>query len=201
MAKGGKGGNALVEGDDSTAEGGRGGEAVRGDGGPGGNATVRGNRSAGKGGKGGRGGVGPGGPGGHVDVHTDDTCMEGGNGGEASQHDGRGGRGGSAPRAEHFAELLGRKARPHLRWPYGEPVDEPGRGGDAPDTPQYKARRVIIEHLKVMFFVEQSLPLVEVWWDREIVSLDWLNSQLAEEGHRWRVTIVDEEYEFQDVRA
>lgn len=55
---GGAGGQAEVEGDDSTALGGHGGEAVIGDGGPGGKAHVKGNRSTGVGGKGGRGGWG-----------------------------------------------------------------------------------------------------------------------------------------------
>src|SRR5713226_6369069 len=90
----GSGGHASVEGDDSRAEGGEGGEAVFGDGARGGHARVKGNNSAGVGGKAGRGGVGPGQPGMDVEVIGDDTFVVGGEGGEARQIDGRGGRGG-----------------------------------------------------------------------------------------------------------
>ncbi len=86
----------------------------------------------------------------------------------------------------------------HLRWPYGEEITEYGRGGDASDTPQYKARRIIIEELKKDFFHAKSLPLIDVWWDRDTVSLEWLNMRLKELGHRWHTILVDWEYEFRD---
>ena len=189
-ATGGRGGNAEVEGNNSTAEGGKGGEAVVGDGGRGGDARVVGNDSMARGGFGGRGGLGPGSPGGDAEVLSDNALAFGGQGGEASQPGGRGGRGGRAPGLDY--------RRAHMRWPYGEPITEPGRGGDAPDTPQYMARRLIIEDLKAQFFQARALPLDEVWWDREIVPLDWLNERLSEDEHRWRVRIVDWEYEFSD---
>jgi hypothetical protein len=86
-----------------------------------------------------------------------------------------------------------------MRWPYGEPVTDPGRGGDSPDTPQYKARRIIIEELKARFFAERRLPQEEVWWDRDVVPLEWINGELAAAGHKWRAAVVDDEYEFSDI--
>jgi hypothetical protein len=86
----------------------------------------------------------------------------------------------------------------HMRWPYFEPVTEPGRGGDAADTPQYKARRIIVEQLKRSYFRAKGLRLSDAWWDRTVVSMDWLNEQLRAQGHRWQASIVDDEYEFSD---
>jgi hypothetical protein len=86
-----------------------------------------------------------------------------------------------------------------MRWPYGEPVTEPGRGGDMLDTVQYKARRLIVEDLKLRYFAERRLPTRDVWWDRDVVPLDWINARLHGEGHRWRAALVDEEYEFTDL--
>ena len=193
---GGRGGDALVKGDDSTAQGGLGGEAVHGEGGAGGHAWVVGNRSDAIGGRGGRGGLGPGGPGGPAEVFADDTFAVGGQGGEASQVDGRGGRGGRA----YLGSLGDLQRRPHVKRPYGEPNNEPGRGGDAPDTPQYKARRLIIENLKERYFRRSGLPLGDIWYDRNTASVGWLNKQLEIEGHRWRVSVVDFEYEFTDIQ-
>jgi hypothetical protein len=85
-----------------------------------------------------------------------------------------------------------------MRLPYGEPNTEPGRGGDAADTPQYKARRLIIEELKTRYMKARGLPLDEVWWDRD-VPLEWLNQQLERDGHRWCARIIDSEYEFVDL--
>lgn len=197
---GGRGGDARVHGDGSEAQGGEGGEAAGGNGGGGGDAKVRGHRSKAVGGRGGRGGIGPGGPGGHAEVEGDDAQVIGGQGGEAPQHDGRGGRGGRAGGQEAMAELFGVTHRPrHMRWPYGEPVTEPGRGGDSADTPQYKARRLIVEGLKEDYFSVNSLPRAEAWWDREVVPLAWINERLAAMGHRWGATVVDDEYEFHDL--
>jgi hypothetical protein len=86
-----------------------------------------------------------------------------------------------------------------MRWPYGEPVTEPGRGGDSADTPQYKARRVILEEIKARYFAERGLSQEEVWWDRDVVPLDWINTELAASSHGWRAAIVDDEYVFSDV--
>lgn len=195
-----RGGDAAVVGDDSSARGGDAGRFASSPGGRGGDALVRGNRSLAIGGLGGGGGLGQGGPGGDADVHSDNALAWGGQGGEAAQHDGRGGRGGRAPGLDQSAELFGTKFRPrHMRWPYGEPVTEPGRGGDSPDTPQYMARRIIVEDIKGRYFAQNGLPEGEVWWDRIVVPLEWINAELMAAGHRWGVTIVDDEYSFSDV--
>ncbi len=124
------------------------------------------------------------------------SLTAGGQGGEASQPDGRGGRGGHAYVGYDLARP-GAAARPaHMRWPYYEPITEAGRGGDAPDTPQYKVRRLIVEQIKKKYFAQHGLPFDEVWWDREIVPLTWINEQIGADGHLWRATIVDDEYEF-----
>jgi hypothetical protein len=249
---GGRGGDAHVDGEDSSAEGGQGGDAVVGDGGYGGSASVEADRSHGIGGRGGRGGVGLGGRGGDArivregrsledqlidadaapigprDTYVEldgkiillarggqngdeggsggdgyaigaDSFVAGGQGGEAAQADGRGGRGGRAFIPDDLARVLGVRRPAHMRWPYYEPVTEPGRGGDAADTPQYKARRLIVERIKRLYFAKQGLPLEEAWWDREVVSLAWINEQLAAEEHLWRANTVDDEYEFADV--
>lgn len=198
---GGKGGDAEVAGDHSTARGGDAGDAVIGPGGDGGTAKVNGTRSSAVGGRGGRGGIGPGGSGMHVEVDGDNQHARGGDGGEANQPDGRGGRGGASPISDEHREMFGLpKRRPHMRWPYGEPITEPGRGGDGADTPQYKARRLIIEDLKASYFRANGLSALDVWWDRETVPLGWLNEQLQAGGFGWRAAIVADEYEFTDVR-
>ena len=73
------------------------------------------------------------------------------------------------------------------------------RWGDAADTPQYKARRIIVELLKRSYFRAKGLRLADVWWDRTVVPMDWLNEQLRSQGHRWQASIVDDEYEFSDL--
>jgi hypothetical protein len=100
---------------------------------------------------------------------------------------------------DELRERLGLPKTAHMRWPYYEPITEPGRGGDAPDTPQYKARRLIVEQLKRKYFFRRGLPLGQVWWDREIVPLAWINERLEADGHQWRATVVDDEYEFADM--
>lgn len=195
---GGAGGQAEVEGDHSTALGGDGGEAVIGDGGPGGKARVKGNRSLGVGGKGGRGGLGPGQPGGDVSIEQDNIFMAGGQGGESNQIDGRGGRGGRS----HGAYLFGFDNRGYIKPPYGHSQNESGRGGDAPDTPQYMARKLLVLGLKERYFIEKSITpcdLESIWYDRNIVDLKWLNETLLLRGYRWQVSVVDDEYEFSDV--
>lgn len=195
---GGCGGDAFVNGQDSSAEGGVGGDAVLASGGNGGHALVIGDRSGGKGGAGGRGGIIPGGDGGHVIVLSPDTFGAGGDGGEAPQADGRGGRGGRSYQPDDEPHPLFTRRPAHMRWPYFEPVTEPGRGGDGADTPQYMARRLIVEQIKRAYFTSMALPLSEAWWDREIVPLVWINCQLEADGHLWRATVVDDEYEFTD---
>lgn len=198
-ATGSGGGDATVDGDESYAQGGDAGETVIGPGGSGGDAHVLGDRSSALGGRRGRGGVQAGMPGGDVEVVGNDTHAEGGQGGEANQADGRGGRGGRAGGSSVIDWLSGERRRPHMRWPYGEPITEPGRGGDAADTPQYMARRLIVEVLKTQYYRARQLPLDDVWWDRELVPLDWINEALAAGGHSWRADIVDWEYEFTDL--
>lgn len=194
-----RGGDATAVGDGSHARGGDAGDSTSGPGGRGGDASVVGNNSSAAGGRGGRGGVEPGMPGGDAHADSDHMNVYGGQGGEAPQYDGRGGRGGR-PADPEFGSILGIKARPrHMRWPYDEPVTEPGRGGDGADTPQYKARRIIVEHIKACYFAARGLPRDDVWWDRGVVPLNWINSELAAAGHRWRVALVDDEYEFSDV--
>jgi hypothetical protein len=195
---GGRGGDAEVAGNDSSAEGGEGGQAVIGNGGDGGYAQVSGNRSTARGGKGGRGGVGPGQRGGDVIIAQDNMFSVGGQGGEASQADGRGGRGGRA----HLASVLGVQDRGHIKPPYGQPHTEPGRGGDAPDSPQYTSRKLIVMALKERYCIEKGIEPRDsdtVWYDRVIVPVDWLNATLAVRGHGWRVSVVDQEYDFADV--
>jgi len=201
IISGGTGGNAEVEGDYSSAQGGDAGQAVQQPGGRGGHAKVRGNHSIAVGGKGGRGGVTPGSPGGDVEIVGDFGGAWGGQGGEAPQADGRGGRGGRSGGADFDLSMFtGQVHRPqHIKWPYGEPVTEYGRGGDSADTPQYRARRIIVENLKRCEFGRRSLDINEAWWDRKIVSVDWINRCLVHQGHAWQMRVVDDEYEFFDI--
>lgn len=197
---GGDGGRAEVDGDGSDAQGGAGGDGVgKGAGGRGGDARVKGNNSVAVGGRGGRGGLGPGGPGGDVEVRCDNQQGFGGMGGEAPQWDGRGGRGGRAALDPELAAGLGIRFRPaHIKTPYGQAPREPGRGGDSVDTPQYMARRIIVEDLKLMEFVRQGHPLdrEDAWYDRSVVSVDWINRRLMSLGYGWQMRVVDDEYEF-----
>ncbi|MCB4770509.1 hypothetical protein LGR54_18025 [Ancylobacter sp. Lp-2] len=228
---GGRGGDAHVDGENSSAEGGKGGDAAEENGGRGGDACVEGDNIRAIGGLGGRGGITPGAPGGDAYAARNATEFEclltirgqedtkegggggsgyvaadsvlealivGGQGGEAGQRDGRGGRGGRVFISPELREFLGLPDRGNKKWPYFEPVTEPGRGGDGEDTPQYKARRIIVEQLKRRYFRNKNLDLAEAWWDRTVVPMGWLNEQLCHEGHRWQASIVDDEYEFVD---
>jgi hypothetical protein len=198
---GGPGGHAEATGDDSNAVGGPGGEGVIGNGGPGGSARVYANRSVGIGGPGGRAGVGDGQPGGDVFVEHNDTYAAGGGGGESSQMDGRGGRGGlpgGPPESVPGAAFERRR----MKLPYGRENAEPGRGGDAADSLQYKARKLIIMDFKKRYFVAKSIAEADpdhIWYDREIVPLEWLNKTLEMHGFQWRVSVVALEYEFADI--
>ncbi|MDQ9171722.1 hypothetical protein Q8A64_15010 [Oxalobacteraceae bacterium R-40] len=195
---GGNGGNAYAIGEYSYAEGGDAGKSERGPGGDGGDARALGRKSYAIGGKGGRGGICQGGPGMNVEVEQEDALCIGGDGGEAPQHDGRGGRGAAAPPIDFFDEEYSRRAR--MKLPYGAPNIYYGRGGDAPDTPQYKARRLIIERLKQQYCIENCIDNKEydIWYDRTVVPLEWLRKKLLGSGHQWSVIIEDEEYVFVD---
>lgn len=197
-SRGAAGGDASVEGDSSVAIGGNAGDAVIGPGGPGGAARVVGRNSRAEGGRGGRGGIGTGGPGGSAEAFGDNMFVGGGDGGEASQADGRGGRGGLPHRIAF--EMFGVPRR-EMKHPYWEPNLVPGRGGDSADTPQYCARRLILEEHKLRYFamIGESAKRIDVWFDRDVVPLAWLNEQLKADGHLWFAQIVDQEYEFRNL--
>ena len=217
------GGNAHAEGDYSYAEGGTAGDSVRGPGGDGGQAHAVGRNSTAIGGNGGRGGMGKGGCGMDVVALQDDVTSYGGHGGESSQDDGRGGRGGQSPMlAEMFGAEFARRAG--MKLPYGAPNIFPGRGGDTPDTPQYMARRLIVERVKAKYYVENNIPTEgaimsegwplgmmpaelqqaltakdsDVWYDREVVPLTWINEQVSRDRNKWTVIVEADEYVFID---
>jgi hypothetical protein len=78
----------------------------------------------------------------------------------------------------------------------------PGRGGDGADSVQHRARRIIVEDLKCRFFRQKGIAERDeyhIWYDRETVSVAWLNDQLMKLGHQWQVELVDEEYQFSDL--
>jgi hypothetical protein len=214
------GGNAFAQGDYSYAEGGAAGDSGRGIGGDGGDAHAVGHSSTAVGGRGGRGGRSRGGTGGDAIALGEGAHYYGGDGGEACQYDGRGGRGG-APQMLHtmFNAEFARRAA--MKLPYGMPNVFPGRGGDSPDTPQYMARRLIVERVKLKFFLEHGIPTEgafvvgekffpaswlevftakhsDVWYDRTIVPLLWLNEEIQKSGNKWSVAIEAEEYVFED---
>ncbi|MBV6324904.1 hypothetical protein [Duganella violaceipulchra] len=176
-------------------------------------------------GRGGRGGVGKGGQGGDAVALHDDSIYYGGDGGEANQHDGRGGRGG-APQMLGIIDGAEYARRAAMKLPYGAPNTFVGRGGDTPDTPQYMARRLIVERIKIAYYVAQGIPTEgvmalgrgfrmmpeewqrsltakysDVWYDREIVPLTWINEQVRQAGNKWTVAIEAEEYIFADSDA
>ena len=216
------GGNAHAEGDYSNAEGGIGGDSSRGPGGSGGYAHAVGTNSTAIGGGGGRGGLGPGGPGGEAVALGDGDTYYGGDGGESNQADGRGGRGATNQMLHTvFGTEYARRAS--LKLPYDASNNLLGRGGDTPDTPQYKARRLIVEQIKEAYFVQHGVPTegaaigsvdprladgdwmlaftaknCDVWYDREIVPLTWINEKVHQGGTKWTVTVEADEYVFSD---
>lgn len=154
------------------------------------------------GGKGGGGGTGPGMPG----MDITDSCgnadyAEGGMGGEANQPDGRGGRGGYPPRYAEICRDDGKPLRPYMKRPYWPDEDEVsvGRGGDGPDTAEYKARRLIIETLKADHIGAAAYFTTDVWYNVESAPCEVLNERLAALGHEWRVSMVRGEYTFTDL--
>lgn len=115
----------------------------------------------------------------------------GGMGGEADQPDGRGGRGGLSPGAEYLSGTH----QPHMKRPYwGDGEPHFGRGADGPDTPQYHARRLIIELMKAEYLGANAYFTTAVWYERDAVPVDALNAMLAKAGHGWTVAIIDNEY-------
>lgn len=126
--------------------------------------------------------------------------------------------------AEMFGSEFARRAG--MKLPYGASNSFPGRGGDTPDTPQYMARRLIVERVKANYYAETNTPTEggimagdgrflhimpvewaqaltvkysDVWYDREIVPLTWINQQVSQGGHKWTVTVEAEEYVFTDI--
>jgi hypothetical protein len=116
--------------------------------------------------------------------------------------------------------------RAEMKLPYGTPNTFPGRGGDGHDTPQYMARRLIVEQIKYSCFIERGLPTEgtispndhlavwpeefyqaltaknsDVWYDRTVVPLAWINDQIRQRGNKWTVAVEDEEYIFTDMRT
>ena len=205
--KGNRGGHAIATDNGSTAIGGDAGFPSNMPGGRGGDARATLPQSTIVGGRGGRGGISEGMPG--MDVSDEgqtiggaNLYIEGGMGGEASQLDGRGGRGGQAPSSHIIDQLLGRSARAHMKRPYW-PDDriEYGRGGDAPDTPQYRARRLIVEMIKAECVGARQYFTTEVWYERDAVSMDVINNGLALLGMSWRAALDDHEYVFGEVTS
>lgn len=203
--KGGRGGHAIAEGDESTAFGGDAGKSNGMPGGRGGNARATLLGSTVIGGMGGRGGVEEGMPGMDIsDVGLSggfSLHMVGGMGGESSQRDGRGGRGGLSAGAERLQALLGQNPRPHMSRPYwADGLIEYGRGGDGMDTPQYQARRLIIEMIKAEHLRAPAYFTTEVWYQRDEVDISKINDALGSMRVGWRVSIEDHEYVMHDLR-
>jgi hypothetical protein len=185
---GGRGGSARVCGNDSTAQGGDGGEGVIARGGPGGDADVEGNNSMAVGGPGGRGGVIQGGSGGRAIVRGDNVICAGGEGGEANQPDGRGGRGG---RTGYF--VLG---EPNYQLPDGRCIGQFGSGGDGGHTRQYAARLMVIEEIlgHTISMHAASAGIREP--DTNGAILNQINERLSRDQHAWRVRIAAGCFEF-----
>lgn len=197
--RGARGGHGHAEGDGSVAIGGDAGTSAERPGGRGGDARATKPNATLKGGRGGRGGVDKGMPG--MDV-TDDGSehasaghfIEGGMGGEAHQADGRGGRGGLPGGAHRLAEFLGSAHGMHLKRPYWDDgIVHYGRGGDSPDEPRYRARRLIVEMIKAERLLAKRYFTTEVWYDRSVPS-EYINSRLERSGALWSVRLEGDEY-------
>ena len=70
-----------------------------------------------------------------------------------------------------------------------------------PDSPQYMARKLTIMALKERYFIAKQIEPGDsetVWYDRTVVPTAWLNDTLKLRGYKWRVSVVDGEYEFSD---
>jgi hypothetical protein len=115
--------------------------------------------------------------------------------------------------------------RAGMKLPYGAKNTFPGRGGDSLDTPQHMARRSIVENIKRSYFLVHGIPtegsmtqednmfplppewqqvftgkFSDVWYDRTVVPLTWINEQVQRRGNLWHVIIEADEYVFIDDR-
>jgi hypothetical protein len=143
-------------------------------GGEGGGGTIIGNRGTVIGGRGGNGGVsGIGGRGGGGIIHGDDGLIIGGDGGSASTADGRGGQGGRGP-----TERLG---FPSEMWGYG-------RGGSAPNHPEYDRRIHLLSQIRREYLDRFPSDAPYILAGIESVPVDWVNQRLAELCEPWTVT-------------
>lgn len=143
-------------------------------GGDGGGGTIIGNRGTVIGGRGGDGGVsGIGGKGGGGIINGDDGLIIGGDGGSAATADGRGGRGARGP-----TERLGFLTD---IWGYG-------RGGSAPNNPEYDRRINLLIKIRNEYLAKfpGDAPYVEAGIDP--VPIDWVNQRLAELRESWTVS-------------
>lgn len=202
MAQAARGGNAIARGKGGRAIGGDAGPSGLAPGGRGGDVDISTPGITAIGGKGGGGGIVPGMPG--MDI-TDalegmGDYIEGGMGGEAPQPDGRGGRGGLPGGGATLADLLGITRRPHMKLPFWDTGEVYyGRGGDGGDTPQYQARRLIVELLKADLLGAATYFTTDVWYDVDSTPCETLNTRLSELGHQWEVTMANDDYAFYDL--
>lgn len=142
-------------------------------GGDGGGGTIIGNRGTVIGGRGGDGGVsGIGGRGGSGVIQGDDGLIIGGDGGSATTADGRGGRGARGP-TERFGFSTD-------MWGYG-------RGGSAPNHPEYDRRINLLIQIRNEYLSRfpGDAPYVQAGIDS--VPVDWINQRLAELHESWTV--------------
>jgi hypothetical protein len=142
-------------------------------GGDGGGGTIIGDRGTVIGGRGGDGGVsGLGGKGGSGFIQGDDGLIIGGDGGSATTADGRGGRGARGP-TERFGFTTD-------TWGYG-------RGGSAPNHPEYDRRIALLESVRHEYLAKfpDDAPYIEAGVDP--VPIDWINQRLVELGESWTV--------------
>lgn len=149
-------------------------------GGDGGGGVIMGNRGTVFGGRGGDGGVsGIGGKGGGGFVQGDDALIIGGDGGSAATADGRGGRGARGP-----TERVG---FPTTIWGCG-------RGGSAPNHPEYDRRINLLIQIRSEYFSRfpEDAPYVQAGID--LVPVDWINQRLTELGEPWNVKLGESGY-------
>jgi hypothetical protein len=142
-------------------------------GGDGGGGTVIGKRGTVMGGRGGDGGVsGLGGKGGSGFIHGDDGLIIGGDGGSAATTDGRGGRGARGP-----TERLGFSTE---LWGYG-------RGGSAPNHPEYNRRINLLIQIRSEYLSKFPFddPYIQAGIDP--IPIDWINQRLTELCEPWTV--------------
>lgn len=142
-------------------------------GGDGGGGTIIGNCGTVIGGQGGDGGMsGIGGKGGSGFIHGDDGLIIGGDGGSAATADGRGGGGARGP-----TERFGFSTE---MWGYG-------RGGSAPNHPEYDRRINLLIQIRNEYLSRfpNDAPYIKAGIDP--VPIDWINQRLAELSEPWTV--------------